>query len=173
MLRQYQSDLKAGGFEVLFEGNGKGDEQSTLDDGLKAGLVQDMLTTGQHGFRLSLQTELPYRMLILASAEDSDPARRPLLEVDYQSGVGVWEAGSALQEFTTLWQGTNALLVRSSRQHSAATIDVMDTGGRVVLSVPLNGSSTLMNTTNWLPGVYLIALRDGDSQSIRRVVKED
>lgn len=40
VLRQYQSDLKAGGFEVLFEGNGKGDEENTLDDGYSRFLEQ-------------------------------------------------------------------------------------------------------------------------------------
>jgi OOP family OmpA-OmpF porin len=46
VLRQYEADLKAGGFEVLFEGNGQGDKEVALDDGYDRFLKQIF---AQHG----------------------------------------------------------------------------------------------------------------------------
>jgi OOP family OmpA-OmpF porin len=63
VIRQYQSDLKAGGFETLFEGNSKGDEESSLDDGYSRFLDQ---TYKRHGLPdriftpLSLNSDFRY-----------------------------------------------------------------------------------------------------------------
>lgn len=66
VLRQYQADLKAGGFEMLFEGRGGGESESSLDNGYSRFLTEVYKNHGLPGkiyTPLSLNDDFRYTAL--------------------------------------------------------------------------------------------------------------
>jgi hypothetical protein len=137
-------------------------------------LVQDMLAEGDNGFRLSLVTEQPLRMLILASGEDSDPALHPRLEIDYTvNGIGIPEIGSG-PRFNAFWQADGALRIEVLEGlRSGTRLELVDALGRTVVSTSLNDRITVLNATATAPGTYSVVLYDQSGRSVARVVRPD
>lgn len=137
-------------------------------------LVQDMLAQGDNGFRLSLVTEQPLRMLILASGEDSDPALHPRLEIDYTvHGIGIPEITSG-PRFNAFWQADGALRIDLMEElRSAIRLELIDALGRTVLTTSVADRSILLDASTITPGAYSVVLFDADGRSVVRIVRPD
>lgn len=137
-------------------------------------LVQDMLATGENGFRLSLVTEQPYAILILASGEDSDPARHPRLEVDYSmSAIGIAEVTTG-PRFNANWQADGELRIEVLEGlRSGMRLELVDALGRTVVSTALNDRMIVLDATAIAPGAYSVVLYDKSGRSVVRVVRPD
>lgn len=137
-------------------------------------LVQDMLAEGDNGFRLSLVTEQPLRMLILASGEDSDPALHPRLEIDYTvNGIGIPEITSG-PRFNAFWQADGAMRIDLMEELRSAThLELIDALGRTVVSTSLKDRSTVLDASAMAPGAYSVVLYNADGRSVVRVVRPD
>jgi hypothetical protein len=137
-------------------------------------LVQDMLAEGDNGFRLSLVTEQPLRMLILASGEDSDPALHPRLEINYTlHGIGIPEITSG-PRFNAFWQADGALRIDLMEElRSATRLELIDALGRTVVTTSVADRSILLDASTIEPGAYSVVLYDADGRSVVRVVRPD
>lgn len=155
--------------EVLIPATASGDEN--FEDIDVTAMVQDMLSTSSSGFRLSMVTEQPYRMLILASAEDDDPALRPRLEIEYLSTVGLSEE-TGRSAWQVSWTGPEMLYVRGAGPGPiGARVSAVDPTGRVITTAGFRQAGVLLDASNWANGPYTVLLEHRGARSVRRIVK--
>lgn len=136
-------------------------------------MVLDMIATGQSGFRLSLETELAYRGLLLASGEDEDPARWPRLDIEYDQTTSV--DGASLQDrYTVHWLNGGDLLVQGTPKDASGTkVEVRDVLGRMVHVVQMTGSTLIIPSMDLVPGRYTVLLWESDRRVVLPVMKLD
>ena len=155
--------------EVIMPATTLGDED--FEDIEVTAIVQDMITTGTSGFRLSMMTEQPYRMLILASGEDNDPDRHPRLEVDYISTVSLPEHERG-REWQANWAEADQLLVTSTGSGgSIAKLSVFDMMGRSVAQIDLLPNDLRLDAVTWPVGRYTLLIDQDRVRSVLSVVK--
>lgn len=137
-------------------------------------LVQDMIVAGESGFRVSLVDEQLYRMLILASGEDTDANRHPRLEVDYTLTSLSLAEFTSVPPFNANWQVDGALRIEVNGALPPDTwLELVDSWGRTLASTSISDRITVMRPANITPGAYTLVLQTKEGRSVVRLVRAD
>ncbi len=126
-----------------------------------------------HGFLFMLQTEVLYRRLNFASRNHADPSLWPKLEVCYSTVASVGDlAGPPGLAFQAYPVPAADLVHIDWRTDGMLPIqyEVLDTGGRVLLTATTREQRSALHVGGLAPGLYLLRATDGRAVGAQRIV---
>lgn len=123
-------------------------------------LTQDMMTSGNHGFMIRLQTEEHYRRLNFASSNHADPLLHPQLKVCYQDTLlEIQEAKEVSYSFNLFPNpAVESITIEIDQFVGKHHVLIYDGQGKVLEKIMTSEIQTKIDVSEFENGIYFLTI---------------
>jgi hypothetical protein len=138
-------------------------------------LIQDILAnpSSSYGLMLQLQTEEVYRRLNFASSDHQNAALHPKLVITYSAvGIEETEKNSAFFDVYPIPASDQLSVLTSNSENETIQIELLNMQGEVVHSLRTTDAFTILETSGFSSGIYLLQITKQEIAHTRKIVIE-